>query len=86
MEDLIREWDGEMVLTHFDRPTGTWMFIAIHSTTLGIAAGGTRLKSYSHPREALRPTVRRLPRSGNPVRVHDLRDRAKSPEPVPRLV
>ena len=58
MESLIREWEGESVLIRFDRPTGTWMFIAIHSTGLGVASGGTRLKSYPHPRDALRDAMR----------------------------
>jgi leucine dehydrogenase len=58
MEDLIREWDGEYVLTRYDRLSGTWMFIAVHSTVEGVAAGGTRLKSYASPREGLRDALR----------------------------
>ncbi len=58
MEKLIRDWDGEYIVTRFDRPTGTWMFIAIHSSTLGVATGGTRLKTYSNPEEALRDAMR----------------------------
>jgi leucine dehydrogenase len=53
MESLIRSWDGEFVVTRFDRPTNTWMFVVIHSTALGVATGGTRLKSYPNPRDAL---------------------------------
>lgn len=58
MDTLIRDWDGEYVVICCDRPTGTMMFIAIHSTALGLATGGTRLKSYAHPREALRDAMR----------------------------
>ncbi len=58
METLIRDWDGEYVVSRFDRPTKTWMFIAAHSTALGVATGGTRLKSYPHPRDALRDAMR----------------------------
>lgn len=53
MESLIRSWDGEFVVTRYDRPTGTWMFVVVHSTALGVATGGTRLKSYPNPRDAL---------------------------------
>jgi leucine dehydrogenase len=53
MESLIRSWDGEFVATRFDHPANTWMFVVIHSTALGVATGGTRLKSYPSPRDAL---------------------------------
>lgn len=58
MDELIKTWDGETVITRYDSDTGTWMFLAIHSTALGIATGGTRLKSYPNPREALRDAMR----------------------------
>ena len=32
LEDLIRGWDGEEVVVGFDQPSGTWMFVCIHST------------------------------------------------------
>jgi leucine dehydrogenase len=34
------------------------MFIAVHSTALGVATGGTRLKFYPNPRDALRDAMR----------------------------
>ncbi|HEY45953.1 MAG: hypothetical protein AMJ88_13160 [Anaerolineae bacterium SM23_ 63] len=58
METLIQSWDGESVISRFDRESGTWMFIAIHSTALGVATGGTRLKSYPTPRDALFDAMR----------------------------
>ncbi len=58
METLIQSWDGESVVSRFDRESGTWMFIAIHSTALGLATGGTRLKSYPTPRDALFDAMR----------------------------
>ena len=58
MERLIREWNGEAVVTHFDTETGTWMFIALHDTTLGQAMGGVRMKSYPTPADALRDALR----------------------------
>jgi hypothetical protein len=53
MEKLILDWDGEFVVTRYDRPTGTWMFVAVHSTAMGVSTGGTRLKSYPQPRDAI---------------------------------
>jgi leucine dehydrogenase len=52
-EELIRSWDGEAVVSRFDRPTGTWMFVGIHSTDLGPAGGGTRLRAYDAPADGL---------------------------------
>lgn len=53
MEELLKDWDGESIIISFDRPSGAWIIIAIHSTRLGPATGGTRLKSYSGLREAV---------------------------------
>ena len=58
MEKLLEEWDGESVSIHRDRATGTWMFICVHSTALGSAAGGTRMKHYPAPEDALRDGMR----------------------------
>jgi leucine dehydrogenase len=57
-ESLIKEWDGESVLVRHDRPTGAWIFIAVHSTRLGPATGGTRMKQYSGLEDALRDVLR----------------------------
>jgi leucine dehydrogenase len=53
LEHVIAAWDGEEVLVRYDAPTGTWIFICIHSRRLGPAAGGTRMKVYERPAEAL---------------------------------
>ncbi|MCH9649271.1 MAG: hypothetical protein K0U98_13610 [Deltaproteobacteria bacterium] len=58
MENLVSSWDGEAVISHFDKTTGTWMFIALHSSVLGIPTGGTRLRTYSRPAEGLRDAMR----------------------------
>jgi leucine dehydrogenase len=58
MEALLREWDGETVIVRYDQLTGAWILIAIHSTRLGPAAGGTRMKSYSDVPEALQDAFR----------------------------
>jgi leucine dehydrogenase len=57
-EDLLRDWDGELVAMRSDEPTSTWMFVGLHSTVLGPAFGGTRMKVYAEPEEALRDVLR----------------------------
>ena len=57
-EHLLSAWDGEEVLVHFDRSSGAWMFICLHSMTLGPAAGGTRLRAYASPEEGLADGLR----------------------------
>jgi len=58
METLLREWDGETVIVRCDRFSGAWIFIAIHSTRLGPATGGTRMKSYPDQKAALGDALR----------------------------
>src|SRR5262249_12173181 len=43
---------------HYDQPSGSWMFVCIHSTTRGPAGGGTRMKVYSSPGEGLADAMR----------------------------
>ena len=56
--DLIAQWDGESVVVRHDRPTGTWIFIALHSSVLGRPTGGTRMKVYPELADALRDAQR----------------------------
>ena len=58
VESLIRDWDGETVITRYDKPTGAWMFIAIHSTRRGPACGGTRMKAYPDFASALQDALK----------------------------
>jgi leucine dehydrogenase len=58
MEELMRSWDGEQVVMRYDHEADAWMFIAIHSTRLGPAIGGTRMKVYAAPRDGLRDVQR----------------------------
>ena len=58
MDAPIREWDGESVIIRFDRQANTWIFIAIHSTRLGPAIGGTRMKPYPSLQAALQDALR----------------------------
>jgi len=57
-EDLLRTWDGEEAAVRYDAPTETWMLVCVHSTRLGAAAGGTRMKVYGAPHDALRDGLR----------------------------
>jgi leucine dehydrogenase len=57
-EDLLRGWDGEEVAVRFDASTDTWMVVGVHSTWLGPACGGTRMKPYAAPHDALRDALR----------------------------
>src|SRR5438093_1020261 len=58
MQDLLSAWDGESVSIHRDRESGAWMFICVHSTRLGPAAGGTRMKHYPRLEDALADGMR----------------------------
>ncbi|HEX9378381.1 MAG TPA: Glu/Leu/Phe/Val dehydrogenase dimerization domain-containing protein, partial [Gaiellaceae bacterium] len=57
-EELLDRWDGEQAVIHRDRESGGWIFICMHSTQLGPAAGGTRLKVYDTPADGLRDAMR----------------------------
>lgn len=58
LQELIAGWDGLAVVAHRDRPTGAWMFIALHDATLGRPTGGTRMKPYPTAADALRDAMR----------------------------
>jgi leucine dehydrogenase len=57
-EELLDGWDGETAVIHRDRETGGWMFVCIHSTRLGPAGGGTRLRPYETPADGLADAMR----------------------------
>lgn len=56
--DVVEAWNGESVVTAFDSVTGAWMFVALHDTRLGPAAGGTRMASYPAPVDGLIDAMR----------------------------
>ena len=58
MDELIGRWEGESVSIHRDRTTGTLMIICVHSTRLGPSGGGTRMKFYSRPVDAIEDAMR----------------------------
>lgn len=58
VESLLGAWDGETVIVRHDKATRAWIFIAIHSTRLGPADGGTRMKAYPDLPAALQDALR----------------------------
>ena len=74
-DELLRGWDGDEVVIRFDAASGSWMLIGVHSTLRGPAMGGTRMKVYAAPEDALADVLRALAsddvqtgRGGPPVR------------------
>jgi leucine dehydrogenase len=57
-EELLDRWDGETAVIQRDRETAGWMFVCIHSTRLGPAGGGTRLRPYDNPAAGLADAMR----------------------------
>jgi leucine dehydrogenase len=57
-DELLREWDGEQADIRYDAESGAWMFVCLHSTRLGPAAGGTRMRVYPSPAEGLADAMR----------------------------
>lgn len=58
MRDLIERWDGEAVVTRYDRDSGTWFMIALHDSTLGMPVGGCRMRVYPTPEDGLIDAMR----------------------------
>jgi leucine dehydrogenase len=57
-EELLETWDGETAVVRRDRESDSWIFICVHSTRLGPAGGGTRMKVYGTSAEALEDSMR----------------------------
>ena len=57
-EELLQAWDGEEAVIRFDRESGAWLFVCIHSTALGPAGGGTRMRVYERPGDGLADAMR----------------------------
>ena len=58
LDEMVRVWDGMAVIHSYDPPTGARIFIALHDTRLGQPVGGTRMKSYPAPEDALEDAMR----------------------------
>jgi leucine dehydrogenase len=58
IQELIAAWDGVGVVSRYDRPTGTWIFVCLHNDSLGPATGGSRMKVYPELGDALEDGMR----------------------------
>ena len=58
VEGLVAVWGGESLVVRHDAPSAGWMFVAVHSTVLGPAMGGTRAKTYPSFADAVRDALR----------------------------
>jgi len=58
VQRLIENWEGQSVSIHRDRSSGATMLVCVHSTVLGPAAGGTRMKHYPALADALTDGMR----------------------------
>jgi leucine dehydrogenase len=57
-ESLLAGWDGEHAAVRHDAESGAWMFVCVHSTVLGPAGGGTRMRVYPTPADGLADAMR----------------------------
>jgi leucine dehydrogenase len=55
---VLSSWDGELCSVRFDRETGAWFVVAVHSTRLGPASGGTRAMVYPGVGDAVADATR----------------------------
>jgi leucine dehydrogenase len=58
IESVLPAWDGELCSVRFDPETGAWFVIAVHSTRLGPASGGTRAMVYPSVGDAVADATR----------------------------
>jgi glutamate dehydrogenase/leucine dehydrogenase len=57
-EGLLARWDGEHAVVRHDEESGAWIFVCVHSTALGPAGGGTRMRVYPAPSDGLADAMR----------------------------
>ncbi len=55
---LLADWSGEHAVVRYDAESGAWMFVCVHSTRLGPAGGGTRMRVYAEPADGLADAMR----------------------------
>ena len=57
-EGLLSGWDGEHAVVRHDAESGAWIFVCVHSTVLGPAGGGTRMRVYPTAADGLADAMR----------------------------
>ncbi len=58
VDALLRGWDGDRLVLRHDAATDAVVLVGIHSTALGPAMGGTRMKPYPTLEDAVRDVCR----------------------------
>src|SRR3954466_5000073 len=58
LEGLLAGWEGEHAVVRHDAESGAWMFVCVHSTALGPAGGGTRVRVSPAPADGLAEAMR----------------------------
>lgn len=58
ISSLLKKWNGELLIQHYDKESASWILIAIHSTIMGPATGGTRLMHYKHAQAAVNDVMK----------------------------
>jgi leucine dehydrogenase len=58
LEELLRGWDGEELVVRRVPDLDAWILIGVHSTRLGPAGGGTRMRVYPGFEDAVRDALR----------------------------
>ncbi len=58
LEQAVKRWRGLCVISYYDLETASWVFIALHDTTLGDAVGGCRICTYGTPADAALDAMR----------------------------
>lgn len=58
LDGMIRSWSGLGVFQAWDPAARARIYVALHDARLGPPVGGTRMRSYPSPREALRDAMR----------------------------
>jgi len=52
-KEAMEQWGGETLITHMDKDSQSIILIAIHSSQIGPAAGGLRMKKYKNLEDAV---------------------------------
>jgi leucine dehydrogenase len=52
-KEIMEKWGGETLIIHLDKDTQSIILIAIHSSQIGPAAGGLRMKKYKNLEDAI---------------------------------
>jgi leucine dehydrogenase len=72
LDSVFDGWDGEQVVVAPPDGDDTWIFVGMHSTRRGPAAGGTRIKTYATREDALGDALALATAMTAKMAVHDV--------------